>query len=209
MVDPEGDYTNLEFATVLGNHQQPPRPEDVAEALKNPARSIVVNLLGVPLADRPAFFAQLLPRVLEEKARTGRPHWLVVDEAHHMLPQGPDAVNLARQLPDRGTLYITVHAGAMDPTALEHVGTLLVIGGHPAKTVAEFCKATREGNLKCPDRSRRQAADRRRDALAPRRGARDDHPHQAAADRAQAALAEVRRREPGAGPKLLLPRPGG
>ena len=150
VIDPEGDYTNLDFATTLGNHQQPPRPEDVTEALKNPARSIVVNMLGVPLADRPLFFAQLMPRILEEKGRTGRPHWLVVDEAHHLLPQGPDAINLAKQLPDRGTMYITVHAGAMDPAALEHVGTLLVIGGHPAKTVAEFCKATREGNPKCP-----------------------------------------------------------
>ena len=150
VVDPEGDYTNLEFATVLGSHQHAPRPEDIADALKDTKRSIVVNLLGVPLADRPAFFAQLLPRVLEEKARTGRPHWLVVDEAHHMLPAGPNAANLATQLPDRGTLYITVHASAMEPTALQHVGTLLVIGGHPVKTIETFCKATGESKPKCP-----------------------------------------------------------
>lgn len=150
VIDPEGDYANLEFATVLGGHQHAPGPEDLTEALKDPKRSIVMNLLGVPLADRPAFFAQLLPRVLEQKARTGRPHWLVVDEAHHLLPAGPDAANLAAQLPDRGTMYITVHAGAMEPAALRHVGTLLVIGQHPAKTVGEFCKATREGNPKCP-----------------------------------------------------------
>ncbi|MBY0458940.1 MAG: HAD-IIB family hydrolase [Gemmataceae bacterium] len=142
VVDPEGDYSNLAFATMLGNPQQPPRPEDVTEALKDPKRSLVVNLLGVPLADRPSFFARLLPRVLEEKARTGRPHWLVVDEAHHMLPAGPDAAALAAHLPDRGTLYITVHAGAMEPAALAHVRTLLVIGAHPSRTVGEFCKAT-------------------------------------------------------------------
>ncbi|AWM40810.1 Sugar phosphatase YbiV [Gemmata obscuriglobus] len=150
VVDPEGDYTNLEFAHIIGNTNQAPRPEEVTEALRDPKRSIVVNLLGVPLADRPAFFAQLLPRVLEEKARTGRPHWLVVDESHHMLPAGPDAANLATQLPDRGTLYITVHAGAMETRALDHVRTLLVIGGHPAKTVEEFCKAIGEKRPKCP-----------------------------------------------------------
>ena len=76
---------------------------------------VVVNLLGVPLADRPKFFAQLLPRILEVKARTGRPHWLVVDETHHLLPTGPDAASLAAQLPDRGTLFITVHVGAVEP----------------------------------------------------------------------------------------------
>ncbi|HEY1188910.1 MAG TPA: HAD-IIB family hydrolase [Gemmata sp.] len=150
VVDPEGDYTNLDFAHVIGNTNQAPRPGDVTEALRDPKRSVVVNLLGVPLADRPAFFAQLLPRVLEEKARTGRPHWLAVDEAHHLLPVGPDAANLATHLPDRGTLYITVHAGAMEPRAVEHVRTLLVIGAHPAATLGEFCKATGEKNPKCP-----------------------------------------------------------
>jgi HAD superfamily hydrolase (TIGR01484 family) len=150
IVDPEGDYANLEFATVLGNTDHAPRPEDVTDALRDPRRSLVVNLLGVPLADRPSFFAQLLPRVLEVKARTGRPHWLVVDEAHHMLPAGPDAANLATLLPDRGTLYITVHPGAMEAAALNHVGTLLVIGGHPVKTVGEFCKAVGAEKPRCP-----------------------------------------------------------
>lgn len=150
VVDPEGDYTNLEFAHVLGGPHQAPQPEDVTEALRDPARSVVLNLLGVPLADRPAHFALLLPRVLEEKARTGRPHWLVVDEAHHLLPAGPGAAALAAGLPDRGTLYITVHAGAMEPTALRDVGTLLAVGGHPVQTVEEFCAAVGEGEPTCP-----------------------------------------------------------
>lgn len=150
VADPEGDYTNLEFATVFGNPTQPPRPEDVTDALRDPKRSVVVNMLGVPLADRPKFFAQLLPRVLEVKARTGRPHWLVVDEAHHMLPAGPGAAELAKLLPDRGALYITVHPGSVEPAALAHVGELLVIGGRPCDTVAEFCGATGEAVPECP-----------------------------------------------------------
>jgi hydroxymethylpyrimidine pyrophosphatase-like HAD family hydrolase len=150
VVDPEGDYTNLEFAHHVGNPKQTPRVEDVTDALRDPKRSAVVNLLGVPLADRPKFFAQLLPRVLEVKARTGRPHWLVVDETHHLLPTGPDAACLALQLPDRGTLFITVHVGAVEPKALTHVRTLLVIGEHPSKTIHDFCKATGERNPECP-----------------------------------------------------------
>jgi hypothetical protein len=150
IADPEGDYTNLDFASVVGNPTQAPRVEDVTDALRDPKRSVVANLLGVPLADRPKFFAQLLPRVLEVKAATGRPHWLVVDEAHHMLPAGPDAANLAKLLPDRGTLFITVHSGLVEPAALEHVNTLLVIGGHPAKTVTEFCAAVGGKKPKCP-----------------------------------------------------------
>jgi hydroxymethylpyrimidine pyrophosphatase-like HAD family hydrolase len=151
VVDPEGDYTNLDFAQHVGNPKQAPQIEDVTDALRDTKRSVVVNLLGVPLADRPKYFAQLLPRILEVKARTGRPHWLVVDEAHHLMPVGPDAAGLSAQLPDRGTMYITVHAGAVEPAALAHIGKLLVIGGHPAKTIHDFCAAVDSPKPVCPD----------------------------------------------------------
>ncbi|MBN9118772.1 MAG: HAD-IIB family hydrolase [Planctomycetes bacterium] len=152
VIDPEGDYTNLEFAAHVGNPEHAPVTDDVADALKDPRRSVVVNLLGVPLADRPTFFAQLLPRILESKARTGRPHWLVVDEAHHMLPAPQEAgpASVAAQLPDRGIMFVTVHAGSMDPAALANVGTLLVIGGHPTETVTKFCAAVGEPAPACP-----------------------------------------------------------
>jgi len=150
IVDPEGDYTNLEFAHILGNPQQAPRHEDVTSALRDPKRSVVVNLLGVPLAERPKFFSGLLPSILEVKARTGRPHWLVLDEAHHMLAAGPESAAMAPLLPDRGTLLITVHAGAVEPTVLKDVETLFVIGGQPTKTASAFWKATGERELSCP-----------------------------------------------------------
>lgn len=152
VVDPEGDYTNLEFAAHVGNMTQAPLAEDVVTALKDTKRSVVVNLLGVPLADRPAFFRQLLPRVNDVKARTGRPHWLVIDEAHHMLPAGGEgeSAGVAAQLPDRGVMFVTVHAGSVDPGALANVGTMLVIGGHPCETVTTFCTAVGEPPPACP-----------------------------------------------------------
>ncbi|WP_411870976.1 hypothetical protein [Vulcanococcus limneticus] len=107
-------------------------------------RSIVVNLLGVPLNDRPTYFAELLPHILQEKARTGRPHWLVIDETHHLLPHGPSSVALAPLLPERGILFIIVHPGDVEPMTMANVGTLLLIGGQPADTLEGFCKATGE-----------------------------------------------------------------
>ena len=150
IVDPEGDYTNLEFAAHIGNPEHAPLPSEVNDALRDTKRSVVVNLLGVPLADRPGFFAQLLPHIQEVKARTGRPHWLVIDEAHHMLPAGDAAASVAAQLPDRGLMFVTVHAGTVEPAALANVGTVLVIGDRPVATIDEFCKATKANQPKCP-----------------------------------------------------------
>jgi hydroxymethylpyrimidine pyrophosphatase-like HAD family hydrolase len=150
VIDPEGDYTNLEFATHVGHPEQAPRYEDVVAALRDPKRSLVVNLLGVPLADRPNFFAQLVPHIEEVKTRTGRPHWLVIDEAHHMLPAGEATEKVAEQLPDRGLMLVTVHPGSVEPRALAHVGTLLVIGAHPNQTIEKFCAAVKQPAPKCP-----------------------------------------------------------
>jgi HAD superfamily hydrolase (TIGR01484 family) len=150
VIDPEGDYEAFDCANHIGNPTQAPLPEDITDALNDPGRSIVVNLLGVPLNDRPTFFAELLPHILQEKARTGRPHWLVIDETHHLLPQGPSSVALAPLLPERGILFITVHPSAVEPMTMANVGTLLLIGGQPADTLAGFCKATGENEPLCP-----------------------------------------------------------
>jgi hypothetical protein len=73
------------------------------------------------------------------RTRTGRPHWLVIDEAHHMLPA---SWHPASELPLRphGTLYITVHPGSVAPAIIKTIETLVVIGEHVDETVREFCK---------------------------------------------------------------------
>jgi hydroxymethylpyrimidine pyrophosphatase-like HAD family hydrolase len=144
VMDPEGDHRNLEFATHVGTSTQSPAPKDVTEALRNSGRSVVVNLLGVELADRPQFFAELVPGILAEKAGTGRPHWLVIDDAHHLLPRGRKSAALGALLPERGLMFVTVHVRLMEPMALANIETLVVIGQHPLDTLAEFCVAVHE-----------------------------------------------------------------
>lgn len=86
IVDPEGDYGTLRDVVALGNQWRAPSVAEVLSILNDPKINVSVNLLGIPLDDRPDFFAQLIPNLQAMRARTGRPHWLVVDEAHHMLP---------------------------------------------------------------------------------------------------------------------------
>jgi len=152
IIDPEGDYTNLEFASVLGSPARAPLIEEVMNALKDPVKSVVVTLLGIPLADRPAFFSQLLPKLMELRSQRGRPHWLVVDETHHLLPAKREGVEPHLALPDSGLLGITVHPGSVDRKALARFDTILAIGERPDRTLGEFCEAIGEPVPRlCPD----------------------------------------------------------
>jgi hypothetical protein len=159
VVDPEGDYTELEFAVALGSPVRAPLVEEVLDVLRDPARNAVVNLLGVALEHRPAFFDQLLPPLLEMRNRVGRPHWVVIDEAHHLLPMAwqPSEKHLPAEL--HGTVMITVHPESLAPGLLERVDVLLAVGAHPAKTVGAFCTAAGVKPPRMPDRKKLPSGD--------------------------------------------------
>lgn len=140
IIDPEGDYENFEGAVVLGSSRQAPDVTEVMELLEQPHQNVVVNLLGMKLESRPAFFMGLLPALAEMRARTGRPHWLVVDEAHHLLPSSwdPAAITMPQSL--NGMILITVHPDHVAVPALKLVDTLVAVGKAPADTIGSFCK---------------------------------------------------------------------
>ncbi len=143
IIDPEGDYENFEGAVTLGTPQQGPHVEEVLQLLKKPGQNAVVNLVGMAITERPLFFLSLLPRLQEMRARTGRPHWLVVDEAHHLLPTPwkPVASTLPLEL-DR-MMFITVHPHLVSPDVLAPVDTVIAVGDGPEATLGQFCEALR------------------------------------------------------------------
>ena len=65
------------------------RAPDVTEALtalEKPELDVVVALHGMPSGARPALITNLVRRLAALQEKTGRPHWIVVDEAQHALP---------------------------------------------------------------------------------------------------------------------------
>jgi HAD superfamily hydrolase (TIGR01484 family) len=143
LIDPEGDYSEFEDAVSFGDADTPPNFDAVFELLENPSQSAVVNLLGVPLDDRPDLLQAALPRFNELRARFGRPHWLVIDEAHHGLPQGEG--RLAQALPQdtRNMVFITVHPEHVAPEILRSVD-LLVATADADSTLASYARAMNE-----------------------------------------------------------------
>jgi HAD superfamily hydrolase (TIGR01484 family) len=141
VIDPEGDYDVLENATVLGTPDRAPSVDECMQLLAKPNQNAVINLVGLAFSDRPAFFMTLFARIRDLRARTGHPHWLIVDEAHHVLPADwkPAELNLPRELD--GVLLISVGPSAVSATAVKLVHTVIVIGEKPATMLREFAES--------------------------------------------------------------------
>jgi hypothetical protein len=142
IVDPEGDYGTMRDIVPLGNHWRAPSVYEVLAILEDPKINLSINLLGLSLNDRPGFFAQLVPNLQAMRARTGRPHWLILDEAHHMLPHtwGHAAAVLPQNLQE--TILVTVHPDHLVPEILSPIDVVVAIGHTPEKTLGDFALAT-------------------------------------------------------------------
>jgi HAD superfamily hydrolase (TIGR01484 family) len=141
VLDPEGDYADTGHTVTLGHPSDPPTVEEVLSALSQPDVSAIVNLLAAPLVDRPAFLAKLLPELSHLRTKTGRPHWIVIDEAHHLLPADwdPAPLSLPREL--LGLILVTVHPDQLPKELLGSVETVIGVGNEPYDAAAQFCQA--------------------------------------------------------------------
>ena len=110
----------------------------ITEALRDPSDSAHVNLLGVALEERPAFFRSLLPELLRLRGSVARPHFVVVDEAHHLLPADWDPGEAMLPGCLEGFLFITVHPDRLSSRVLRCIDRMLIVGSKPAETAEPF-----------------------------------------------------------------------
>jgi HAD superfamily hydrolase (TIGR01484 family) len=139
--DPEGDYAQTPLAIVVGDATAPPRLQEALKVLERPDHSVVVDMLALSAEDRPPTFASFLSAISDLRMRTGRPHWILIDEAHHVLPaeRDPSATALPPTLP--ATVLVTVDPEAVGRPALERVDDIFAVGTKAAETVRAFCRA--------------------------------------------------------------------
>jgi hypothetical protein len=138
IVDPEGDYDGFEGLVGIGTDERAPSVDEVIELLQKPEVNVGVSMVGIGVEDRPAFFAALLPQLQEMRSKCGRPHWIVIDEAHHLFPASwqPAPLTLPREL--GSVLMVTVHPENLSPAMLEVIDTVLAVGEAPEKTLRPF-----------------------------------------------------------------------
>jgi hypothetical protein len=140
--DPEGDYDELENAIPIGDAKKTPTEEEALKLLRQHSTNVIINTQSLNAAERPLFFTNLLPQVSLLRATSGRPHWLLIDEAHHLLPAAREDV--ARLFSNDGlaVIFITVHPEAVSPAALKSVRVVVALGEHAGDVIAKFCGVT-------------------------------------------------------------------
>jgi hypothetical protein len=141
VVDPEGDYEELADSVVVGDAKQAPRLRQVAELLARPEANAVVNLLALDSIERPPFVGNLLPSLTKLRAESGRPHWIVLDEAHYCLPANwdPALVTLPQEL--SAIIAVTVHPEEIASELLSMVSIVLAVGEGAQQAIRRFCQS--------------------------------------------------------------------
>ena len=141
LIDPEGDYEQAEQFIATGGPEHAPSLDHLETGLSNPDAQLAVNLVGVPLGDRANLFGRILALIQEHRLRTGRPHWLIIDEAHHMFPTEWAATEGDLAGDFGSVVLVTVHPEHVSPRALKNVNTVVAVGKEPDTLIREFCAA--------------------------------------------------------------------
>jgi hydroxymethylpyrimidine pyrophosphatase-like HAD family hydrolase len=138
VVDGRGEYLDFEPAIVFGTEHHAPDPLEVFTALEKPEVQAVVCLAAVPAAQRPRFFEDFDTALRAMRERTGRPHWLVIDEAQELVPRSRAK---AAEPPGDNTIYVTSDPTTVAADILSHVSVVAACGDAARQSLERFAEA--------------------------------------------------------------------
>jgi hydroxymethylpyrimidine pyrophosphatase-like HAD family hydrolase len=142
VLDPEGDYGELQHAVCIGSAAAPPNIADAGRLERQADVNLVINTQALSLAERRRVFARLMAEATALRRETGRPHWLILDEAHEIAParHGGPLTTLPAGAPNM--IFVTMYPEMLDAEILKSVRTVLAFGGSPAHFLAAFAEIT-------------------------------------------------------------------
>jgi hypothetical protein len=126
VVDPEGDYTDLERlpgVIVLGQ-DRPASPAEITRLLRHADVSLVVDCSTQPAVDKQHYVAGVLRLLTDLRRRSGLPHRIVVDEAHYFLRTREEAGVLEPAL--GGHTLISYRLSGLDAGVLRSAECVIV-----------------------------------------------------------------------------------
>lgn len=143
VIDVEGDYGAIGKAVALGSPSRPPTASEILQLLRGADKSGVVNLSGLPTAERLSFVRTLVPQLAQLRARSGHPHWIVVDETQHLVPANGAAAE--EPLPigdDQSVLHIAERPALVARQVLRATSLFIALGTAAPAALDEFCQVS-------------------------------------------------------------------
>jgi hydroxymethylpyrimidine pyrophosphatase-like HAD family hydrolase/GTPase SAR1 family protein len=129
LIDPEGDYQTLgelDRVVVLGGKADKtvPAPDELQQLLRKPGHGLVLNLSAMSRAEKVAYGTQALAAVASVRSSNGLPHWLVIDEAHHLFPADGSAAAEVLPAGNESVCLITLGPRDLAPVARQTVNAV-------------------------------------------------------------------------------------
>ncbi|MGH7683965.1 MAG: HAD-IIB family hydrolase, partial [Vulcanimicrobiaceae bacterium] len=135
VIDPEGDFAEMKGAIPVGDAKSEPSLETVGEVLLS-GQNAIISLLAIKPEDRSSYARRLVGRIAEVRTQYGRPHWTVIDEAHHLFPAQAKPQQDPYD-PGIGTMFVTTQPSLVSREALQCVHAVIAVGEDARKTVEE------------------------------------------------------------------------
>jgi hypothetical protein len=112
--------------------------KEALEVLDDPRQNLALNLLGIPLESRPPYFQELLPALTAAQSRTGRPHWIVIDEVHHLFPNAGPSAGWTLPARPEALLLITVDPSQVSPDVRSWIDVGVFLGEQAGSLLNQF-----------------------------------------------------------------------
>jgi hypothetical protein len=123
----------------------------VLTALEKPDVQTVVCLAAVPEQERRDFVDKLLVPLRKLRETTGRPHWILVDEAIDLMAasaRADDSPSAAAE----NTIYVSADPAAIAPDVLAAVHGVVACGPGAGAMIDAFAAAVSWGRPALPER---------------------------------------------------------
>ena len=149
VIDPEGDYRSLEAlpgVVVMGGDNPPPSARELAQVLRYPDISIVIDLSRLSHQEKDEYLRELLPTLNAMRRQGGLPHKILLDEAHYYLapPYGRRMIDTELA----GYILVTYRVSGIDEEVRNAPDTVVMItretDEHEQEVLRGMCAACAE-----------------------------------------------------------------
>jgi len=129
VIDPEGDYEpigHLRGVLWLNGRGGSLRVGDIERLIEHRFGSVVVDMSGLDGPARRAYKTSILAQLEQERAATGLPHWIIIDEAH--VPFGREADTSEYFDPSqKGYCFVTYQPGELRAEVWKELDVVLAL----------------------------------------------------------------------------------